>query len=83
MVTQGCGPTINAGALEKQYDCLCSILMNLLCVGEPYRFIEEEKKTFCGGITTRHYSKVLVSAITPAYEKCMCVCVSYRILEAE
>lgn len=44
MVTQGCGPTINAGALEKQYDCLCSILMNLLCVGEPYRFIEEEEK---------------------------------------
>lgn len=44
MVTQGCGPTINAGALEKQYDCLCSILMNLLCVGEPNRFIKKKKK---------------------------------------
>lgn len=45
MVTQGCGPTINAGALEKQCDCLCSILMNLLCVGEPNR-LKKKKNPF-------------------------------------
>ncbi len=41
MVTQSCSPNINAGALEKQYNFMCSDLMSLLCVGEQYRFIEK------------------------------------------
>lgn len=44
-VTQSCSPNINAGALEKQYNRLCCDLMNLLCVGEQYRFIEKKKNS--------------------------------------